>query len=501
MNASLKRFLSATLIVLLASGSAMARGGGGGGIHAGGFSGGGGGLHTGGGDFRGGGDFGNRGGEMANRGGEMANRGGEMANRGGEMANRTPSFESPRPATNTGRSYVDRANFPNAASRIGPMERPSTISNPNFARNVGPGSHPAANWHPGEHVGPNHNPDWYHGNWNNHWDHHWNNWPVGWWGAGLAAGLAWDAATPWAWGYCDYANPYCPSPVITNDSAIDYSVPIVTTGQPGNSPSDDQSLAADQAMQLLDTARNAFAQGDYAGALALCENAIGKLPNDVVLHEFRGLTLFAMHRYKEAAGTIYAVLSVGPGWDWTTLTGFYPNIDVYTEQLRALEQYVNANPNMPEARFLLAYQYMTCGQTEAAAGQLKAAVQLNPNDRLSAQLLSAMSTTPPAEPPTPSTPPKPVDAAALVGNWKASRPDGANISLNLTKDGNYTWQFAQKNKPQTFSGTYSVADNLLILKQGNNPMMVGQVTLLADNRFNFKLPGDNPNDPGLTFAK
>jgi hypothetical protein len=31
--------------------------------------------------------------------------------------------------------------------------------------------------------------------------------------------------------------------------------------------------------------------------------------------------------------------------------------------------------------------------------------------------------------------------------------------------------------------------------------MVGQVVLLANNRFNFKLAGDNPSDPGLTFTR
>jgi hypothetical protein len=31
--------------------------------------------------------------------------------------------------------------------------------------------------------------------------------------------------------------------------------------------------------------------------------------------------------------------------------------------------------------------------------------------------------------------------------------------------------------------------------------MIGQVSMLANDRFNFKLPGDNPNDPGLTFGK
>ena len=44
--------------------------------------------------------------------------------------------------------------------------------------------------------------------------------------------------------------------------------------------------------------------------------------------------LFAVGKYDLAAGPLYAVLSVGPGWDWTTMAGLYPDIDVYTAQLR-----------------------------------------------------------------------------------------------------------------------------------------------------------------------
>ena len=162
------------------------------------------------------------------------------------------------------------------------------------------------------------------------------------------------------------------------------SAGAAAAGRPGGRPASAESL---------DAARAAFAQGDYAAALAQCDKAIAQAPDDVALHEFRGLDLFALQRYKEAAGTIYAVLSVGPGWDWTTLSGFYPDDDVYTEQLRALEQFVNANRNEAYARFLLAYQYLICGHTDAAAAQLKAAVELNPKDELSAQLLSALETT------------------------------------------------------------------------------------------------------------
>jgi hypothetical protein len=31
--------------------------------------------------------------------------------------------------------------------------------------------------------------------------------------------------------------------------------------------------------------------------------------------------------------------------------------------------------------------------------------------------------------------------------------------------------------------------------------MVGQVDSLGNDRFNFKLAGDNPSDPGLNFAR
>ena len=85
--------------------------------------------------------------------------------------------------------------------------------------------------------------------------------------------------------------------------------------------------------------------------------------------------------------------------------------------------------------------------------------------------------------------------------WTATRADGTTITLTLGPDAKYTWKFAQKDKPQVFSGTYVMAGNLLILNQGNSPMMVGQVATLPDNRFNFKLAGDNPSDPGLTFGK
>ena len=135
------------------------------------------------------------------------------------------------------------------------------------------------------------------------------------------------------------------------------------------------------------------------------------LPNDATLHEFRALVLFAAGKYDLAAGPLYAVLSVGPGWDWTTMAGLYPNIDVYTAQLRKLEAFVTANPNSTSGRFVLAYHYLTQGHTDDAVVQLKEVVALAPQDTLSAQLVRQFSK-PGTEPETPAATPAPPPAAA-----------------------------------------------------------------------------------------
>src|SRR5262249_30167678 len=142
--------------------------------------------------------------------------------------------------------------------------------------------------------------------------------------------------------------------------------------------------------------RAAFASGDHKQALELCNQALKTLPNDAVVHEFRSLILFAMQNYRDAAAAAYAVLSAGPGWDWTTLTTLYGNIGDYTTQLRRLESFVQENPRSSEARFLLAYHYLTSGYPDAARAQLREVDALTPNDRLVKQLLG-LSAAPEAE--------------------------------------------------------------------------------------------------------
>src|SRR5262245_63568561 len=125
----------------------------------------------------------------------------------------------------------------------------------------------------------------------------------------------------------------------------------------------------------------------------------------------------------------------------------YASNDTYTDQLRTLEQYVKANPSSADARFVLAYHYLTCGHTDAARQQYEEVLKLQPNDQLTAQLLKLMGGDPSekaAGQPTPQPPdadssakpeaPKDIDASKIVGKWTAKRANGPTFTLNLTKD-------------------------------------------------------------------
>ncbi len=359
-------------------------------------------------------------------------------------AGNRPNIEN-RPNTGNRSNIGNRTNIGN---NVNLNNRPNNVNLNNRTNNVNAGNRTnnVNLYNRGNNViRPTHNDwnhgDWHHGDWHGNWNRPWYYRPLGWWTAGYWAGAA-ASTIPWSWGYWPYYNPYCTGPVVYGGASFDYSQPIVVA-QPVAPPDAPAGLTAEQqATPLLDAAHNAFVQGDYQTALARVDQAIALVPNDTLLHEFRGLALFALGRYKEAAAVEYAVLSAGPGWDWTTLSGLYPNVDVYTAAAPRLEQYAKSHPAAPDARFLLADHYLTCGYTDAAAAQLKEVVRMNPKDQLSAQLLSSISAPAAAEPPAagqPAAPARAVEASSLVGNWTATRADSATINLALTGDGKFTW--------------------------------------------------------------
>jgi tetratricopeptide (TPR) repeat protein len=315
------------------------------------------------------------------------------------------------------------------------------------------------------------------------------------------------------WGYASYSNPYVystPATVVVDPMVYDYTQPISSLATPV------EPTVADKTTTLFDSARDAFKAGDYTRALDLTDQAIRELPNDSVLHEFRGVTLFALHRYAEAAVPLYAVLAVGPGWDWSTFIGLYPDVSVYTEQLRALESYCNQNAGSAPARFVLAYLYLTQGHTSAALEQLKHVSALQSKDTVSANLIKQLEGTGApapatsgtanraATPPAPSglaTPVAPVAPGKFEGTW-SSRPDqDTTITLEFPGEGKFNWKVDQKGHNRQLQGIMTAGNGLLTLAPDQGQPMVGNVTWRDESHFTFKVPGVGPDDPGLSFAR
>lgn len=382
-----------------------------------------------------------------------------------------------------------------------------------------------------------HYDDWHHGHWNtnwnnnyyNYWGNVWDNYP-----AAAAVGLtAWGVnSLANTFGYWGYSNPYYVEPYTYGSTVIDYSQPLtvyespttivqaapvdpgvpvdpaapVTSEAPVQTAADSLPPGVSQvAMTNFDEARESFYQGNFEQALESANKALETMPKDAVIHEFRALVLFALGRYKEAAAADYAVLSAGPGWDWTTLATMYPNVEIYTEQLRKLEQFVNEHPDEADGRFLLAYHYITMGHTDAAKAQLEKLVQLTPNDRLAKQLYAMVGgETPdqvaaaPAQPPAAAGPA--VDASSLVGKWQATS-NGAEFAMTLGEDGTFSWKFTRDGKSQEVKGVYVVDGSTLAMEPDTGGTMLADVRTGEMNSMAFKMIGAPPSDPGLKFSK
>ncbi len=111
------------------------------------------------------------------------------------------------------------------------------------------------------------------------------------------------------------------------------------------------------------------------------------------MQEFGALCLFAQGKYKDAAATLYDVLTAAPAWDWDTVGSFYASARTYTTQLRALERHVRQNPRDAAGHFVLAYHYLALGYRDAVVTQLREVVKLQPGDQVSAAFLEALEKT------------------------------------------------------------------------------------------------------------
>jgi hypothetical protein len=203
----------------------------------------------------------------------------------------------------------------------------------------------------------------------------------------------------WGWGY-----DYYPAVVIYDDddgysgsSSAHRRVPELPPGVD----------AAE--FKRFDSAREAFFNEEWGKAQYRIEEIIQKWPDDPVLREFHALVLFARRNYDGAAAELATALKSGPGWNYDTLRSLYPDTEVYTKQLRTLEDYVRANPDAAAGHFVLAYHYICLDERAAAISQLETVLRLQPAnevaDRLLKMLQAEQQTTPPPKEETPPTAP------------------------------------------------------------------------------------------------
>jgi hypothetical protein len=113
----------------------------------------------------------------------------------------------------------------------------------------------------------------------------------------------------------------------------------------------------------------------------------------------------------------------------------------------------------------------------------------------------------PSAPPLPPQPSNPsgnpaLTATTLNGSWKSSPAPGVTIEATLQPDKHFTWKFTEGGQTKSFSGTYTLqGDNLVLTRDDDGQKMDGTVAMNGDKGFRFRLRNTDPQDPGLDFSK
>lgn len=401
-------------------------------------------------------------------------------------------------------------------------------------------------------TGKKYDPPYFH-NYNSYWHHGY--WGGGQWGWGRWGGPVgiWSVARWWLGpvyftsGYGTYHNPFAIEQKNYALPCLNYAKPLenieddpepgtstAATDQPDpSSPAHSSESQADirsylvrtpevkAGLKAFDAGVEAFQAGRYDQALQQIDAALAQLPCDPALHEFRGLVLFAQGDYQGAAATIYAVLSISPGWDWTTLSSRYADPAVFAEELRKLEAYHNQHPESAAAAFLRGYHYTTCRHTEAAVKQFKTVVKLLPDDPFLPQLLALVEggrekPTSAADQQTSQVPASdnssqpeagtsPIQAATRpvveVGTWRAQRGDSTVVQLQLKKNQQFVWTATTPDRRhRVLAGQFAVEGGALFLAGGSGTL-VGNVESQPAGGFTFGLLGNILAEQGLEFRR
>lgn len=183
-----------------------------------------------------------------------------------------------------------------------------------------------------------------------------------------------------------FADPFPASGVVTNvppaaipAAEVPRAAPIIAV--------------AANASDFQSRAEQAFREHRFEEAARLSDHATVEDPQNGKLYLFAAQSKFALGEYEAAAGYVHRAASLLDRTEWGYVVEnykqFYRGQD-YVTQMNRLVSYCKDNPRAAYAHFLRGYQYKYLGYTNSARTLLAAALKMEPQDQLAADLLSML---------------------------------------------------------------------------------------------------------------
>ena len=199
--------------------------------------------------------------------------------------------------------------------------------------------------------------------------------------------------------YTPFAPVYVPVPVPSyadqNPYAVDNSVGLPTDNADYTPSSGTTDPAAVSSESFDQQGEYAFRARDYMAANRDWQHAVVDDPSNGALAMKLALAMFAVGKYREAAGTTQQVLMLLPQENWGQVVSdykkLYANPIDYLDQLKSLAKAAADKPNDPALRFLLGFHYGYSGRVADAVRELNKLVQLEPKDQLGRKLRDLMA--------------------------------------------------------------------------------------------------------------
>src|SRR5882724_2392572 len=206
---------------------------------------------------------------------------------------------------------------------------------------------------------------------------------------------AYDCPPP----YTPFAPVYVPVPVPSysgeNPYAVDNSVSLPAYNGDYTPSSGTTDPAAVSSESFDQQGEYAFRARDYMAANRDWQHAVVDDPSNGALAMKLALAMFAVGKYREAAGTTQQVLVLLPQEKWGQAVSdykkLYANPKDYLDQLKSLAKAAADKPNDPALRFLLGFHYGYSGRVADAVRELNKLVQLEPKDQLGRKLRDLMA--------------------------------------------------------------------------------------------------------------